>query len=368
MPFVAKKGGEYVGPYDVEDGETVRCPSCGGEMGVRSTHRQGSKIISRHFFHKSDTDCDGESAAHVKLKTIAKSTMDRRFPDATVQLEQGVGDRIADVLVEFPEPRFPYGNGIIVEAQVKHKDKDFSSVFAEYGREGYSVLVSYLGDISGSELKIVSDRFHTVWPEAVPYSSNWSGVDPHFEAVFGTNGEQSRELNVILPFEYYRFRKPELLSPRVLENTEWEYVTEVAFQSLGNEKAKWDVWVHPEGVARLELWQEDLNSDENARFQTIAVLREDISGLRSVFEKVAEMDGGDLFQTKPHWRTIATTDLTGGQGVSGWLTLGKPANGPVMWVLGRKDSRGNTSTMGVEYRKGDEKRLEPLVNALNASL
>lgn len=77
MPFVGKRYGEFVGPYDVEDGSEVQCPQCGGTMGVKATYKQGSKIISRHFFHKSSSDCSGESDAHIKLKTIAKSTLDR---------------------------------------------------------------------------------------------------------------------------------------------------------------------------------------------------------------------------------------------------------------------------------------------------
>ncbi|MDR5657677.1 hypothetical protein RH831_10865 [Halodesulfurarchaeum sp. HSR-GB] len=368
MPFVGMVDGEYVGPYDIDDGESVECPECGGSMGVRSTHRQGGSIVSRHFFHHSDTNCSGESNAHIKLKTIAKSTFDRRFPDSVVHLEKGVGDRVADVLVEFDEPRFPYGNGIIIEAQVKHKDKNFSSVFKEYGNEGYSVYVAYLGDVHGSELKIASNRFHTVWPAAVPSKSRWSGLEEPFEEWFSDSDPTSLEIEVPLPGQYYRFRKTEEVTPRFIEGTEWNHVEAVPFQTKGEEHAWWDVWHHPNNVVRLELWQESEEANGDGRFHTIAVLKEDIERLQSLLEQVDQTDGDDIFDTADYWRTVGTTSLSGGRGVSGWLSLAKPATGPVMWILGRKDAYGNTSTMGIKYRWGDEERMVPLVETLREVL
>lgn len=368
MPFVGMDGGEYVGPYDVDDGESVTCPECGGSMGVRSTHRQGGSIVSRHFFHHSETDCSGESNAHIKLKTIAKSTFDRRFPDAEVYLEKAVGDRVADVLVKFPGKRFPYGRGIIVEAQVKHEDKDFSSVFSEYGIEGYSVYVAYLGDIHGNELKVASNRFHTLWPAAVPSTSRWSGLEDPYEELFSGSESPELEVEVPIPGPYYRFRKTEEITPRFIDDTEWNHVDAVAFQTKGEEHAWWDVWHHPNEVVRLELWQESGDESDYGRFHTIAVLERDIERLRSLLETIEETDGDDIFETANYWRTIATTTLSGGRGVSGWLSLAKPASGPVMWILGRKDSRGNSSTMGIEYRWNDEERMKPLVDKIREAL
>jgi len=62
------------------------------------------------------------------MKSIAASKAKTRWPDASVQLEQSVGERRADVLVVFDEFDHRYGNGIAIEAQHKHEDKDIGRV------------------------------------------------------------------------------------------------------------------------------------------------------------------------------------------------------------------------------------------------
>ena len=96
------------------------------------------------------------------MKSIAYSKLTIEYPDATIGLEQHLGDRRADILVEFPQPRFPESRGISVEVQHKHEDKDVDAVTAEYLAEEHSVLWLAQEDFSGlSSCRLCSFR-HSV--------------------------------------------------------------------------------------------------------------------------------------------------------------------------------------------------------------
>jgi len=66
------------------------------------------------------------------MKAISHSRLEEEFPDANLELEGPVNGRFADVLLTFPEPRSPYGEGIAVEAQYMNKGKDIEGVTEHY--------------------------------------------------------------------------------------------------------------------------------------------------------------------------------------------------------------------------------------------
>jgi hypothetical protein len=101
------------------------------------------------------------------MKSIAYSKFTNEYSDATVESEQRLGDRRADILVEFPEPRFPKGRGIGVEVQHKHEDKDVDAVTAEYHEEGYSVLWLEDADFSGYNVDL--SGVIPTWPHAIQH-------------------------------------------------------------------------------------------------------------------------------------------------------------------------------------------------------
>lgn len=123
MPFLALHDGTEVIPNQVQKGDLLECPKCGDQLKIRDSHRRKGSFVARHFYHaaEEETDCGGESPPHLRMKSIAYSKLTTEYPDATIGLEQQLGDRRADILVEFPQPRFPEGCGIGVEVQHKHQ-------------------------------------------------------------------------------------------------------------------------------------------------------------------------------------------------------------------------------------------------------
>ena len=124
MPYVGLINNRQVGPYQVNADTQVLCPACRTKMGVKKSHYNQDNLIPRHFYHIDKSDCGGESDTHKRMKTLAMYHLQDQFPKANVELEKNIGDRFADVCATFPDPRKPYGKGIVVEAQFKNKDKD----------------------------------------------------------------------------------------------------------------------------------------------------------------------------------------------------------------------------------------------------
>lgn len=172
MPDLGTLDGTRVIPPQVDDGTAVSCPACSRSMAVVKSHKRGSAFVSRHFRHLDPEertefspkrrhgqtaltdltigqDCPGESDEHLKMKSIAFARLEFDFPDATVELESSVDNRIADVLVTFDDPREPYGNGIAVEVQYRNRGKDIESVTDHYLERGYSV--AWLDEVDFSE-------------------------------------------------------------------------------------------------------------------------------------------------------------------------------------------------------------------------
>lgn len=181
MPYLGVLDGEEVVPPEVADGEIVMCPACDDEMSVIPSYERGRSFVSRHFRHKGASDCPGESDTHLKWKAIAYSKLENRYPDATLTFEGAVGDRRADVLVEFPSPdESGLGNGVCVEVQHKNESKDVNSVTEDFLSHGYSVLWldedQFEGDeIGQNDVGLEGGTWIKWWVNQVPTVKEWPG-------------------------------------------------------------------------------------------------------------------------------------------------------------------------------------------------
>jgi len=180
MPFIAHTDqGEAIAPAQANPDSSYTCPSCESELRVRSSHERGETFVSRHFWHVSPSgssvDCEGESDKHRRMKSIAMSKASNRWPDSIVSWESTVGDRRADVLVEFPEKHPRYGNGVAIECQHKNESKDIQVVESDFTDRGYSVLWLYDEQYSGKDVDLDAGEWIVWWANEVPDIEEWSG-------------------------------------------------------------------------------------------------------------------------------------------------------------------------------------------------
>lgn len=181
MPFKALRGGDPVYPEQIEDTDAeFDCFDCDEVVKIRESHTRGESFVARHFWHPSGTPdgCEavgGESWKHQRMKSIAASKAKTRWPDASVQLEQQVGERRADVLVVFDEFHHRYGNGIAIEAQHKHENKEIESVEADFQANRCSVLWLWEEQYEGKDVDFDDGDWSVWWAKAVPSRDEWSG-------------------------------------------------------------------------------------------------------------------------------------------------------------------------------------------------
>lgn len=181
MPFIALIGETRVLPHQASPGTSLTCPACGDAMSLVTAHRRAGAFVARHFRHQVDDTCGGESDSHLRMKLIAFSKLADTYPNAEVTLEASVGTRRADVLVQFPEARFPLGHGIAVEVQHRNNSKDLLATDQDYYDAGYSVLWLSKQHYSGYDVSI--DRIQSVWPEALPRLRGYDGLSWPIESI-----------------------------------------------------------------------------------------------------------------------------------------------------------------------------------------
>lgn len=181
MPFIAQADETRVLPHQVSPGTSLTCPACGDALSVVTAHRRSGAFVARHFRHQVEDTCGGESDSHLRMKVIAFSKLADTYPDAEIALEASVGNRRADILVQFPEARFPCGYGIAVEVQHLNNSKDLLVTDQDYYDEGYSVLWLTNQDFSGYDVSI--PHIQSVWPEALPRLRGYDGLSWPVESV-----------------------------------------------------------------------------------------------------------------------------------------------------------------------------------------
>lgn len=179
MPFVGRKNGEIVTPEEVDDDTKVACLACDGELKPRSAHERSDGFVARHFWHTSQSECQGagggESYKHRKMKSIAVSKAKERWPEATVETEVQIADRRGDVLVEFDGINERYGSGIAIEAQHKNEEKNIQRVSIDFIKNDYSVLWLYEDDYDKNNVNFDGADWRVWWPDQIPSEPNWSG-------------------------------------------------------------------------------------------------------------------------------------------------------------------------------------------------
>lgn len=214
MPFLALHNGTKVIPNQVQKRDSLECPKCDDKLKIRDSHYRKGSFVARHFYHaaEEEVDCGGESPPHLRMKSIAYSKLTTEYPDAVIGLEQQLGERRADLLVEFPQSRFPEGRGIGVEVQYKHEQKDVDSVTAEYLNEEYSVLWLDQEDFSGFNVDL--SGIFPVWPHSVQHDfrNGYHGVIHWLRQPKPAN----LSIDIVLPTEYFAEHSKSL-------HRAWEY-------------------------------------------------------------------------------------------------------------------------------------------------
>lgn len=359
MPYVAESGGDLVSPLDVSVGETIFCPGCGGEMGIRESHYNRGKFIARHFFHKSKGDCPGESNAHFKMKTIAHYYLEDLFPMAEVEEEVGIAGRyIADVLAEFPKPMKPFGKGLAVEVQHKNKGKDIRGTSQAYLRAGHSIYWAYQSDFDGHQLDFVEKRARLVWPDAVPAEHHWSGYHEDVKALYENDFFSPPEVEVNFPQEYWLAHDIEVASPRHGDlQTDWRLVDETWVRSQGRYIEWLTINQAPNDLTFLELWKKD-NKTGTSRFIPIHVAPDDVSHVRAFAEGLQRLSKSDFEIASGEWDTVETMTTTGTASTTDRLSLVADPENDLLVRFRRSDAKGNSRSVSVPFRTDIGEALE----------
>jgi len=143
MPFIAQKDGELVTTHEVgkrfNENEDFRCPSCNSTMGYKKSYHRGNVRIRSHFYHLNNDACSyGESDKHQAMKAEAvRKLRDKYDMYDTIEVEEGIGEHIADVVLKNKNNK--YKKGIVVEVQHKNKGKNIIETTKDYILHGYSV-------------------------------------------------------------------------------------------------------------------------------------------------------------------------------------------------------------------------------------
>ncbi|WP_458210317.1 competence protein CoiA [Haladaptatus sp. NG-SE-30] len=174
MPFRALQNGTVVVPAMIPDQEAVECPECQDVMYPRDGDGR-----ARHFYHPSTdarTSCSiaatGESDTHARCVALAVAALTEQFghqaaqcaPEVTLDVSDSGSEhstRRADALLEFTTPNAFFGNGVIIEVQHRHHEKDIRTTTHDYLTAGYSVAWLSSQDFGTDQLdySVVNDAF-----------------------------------------------------------------------------------------------------------------------------------------------------------------------------------------------------------------
>lgn len=178
MPFVAHTTNDNaVYPWEASSDEIYTCPHCGDPLSLRAGHERGGVSVAPHFWHQSgEQSCSGgESDTHRRMKMIAAGAADGRWPDSVVEIESGVGDRIADVLVTFDGSHPRLGHGIAIECQYRNVSKDVGGVTGSFTDAGYSVLWLESHHFTQNSVDLDAGELIELLPTQLPDHTDWSG-------------------------------------------------------------------------------------------------------------------------------------------------------------------------------------------------
>ncbi|WP_233562816.1 hypothetical protein [Haloarcula sp. Atlit-120R] len=377
MPYLALLDDTRVIPPQVDDGETVSCPVCEQPMAVVKSHERGNAFISRHFRHHEQEqrseistksgqvtfddlattgECPGESDEHLKMKSIAYARLEHDFPDATVELESGVGDRIADVLVTFNEPCHPYGKGIAVEAQYRNHGKDIEAVTEHYLDREYSV--AWLDEADFTEYDVDLSGMLTVWPYAFPSRTGTEGY-PDVTRWLWQEKSVSVSMEVPIPGEFWAsFDK----------SGEWVTVAQRRIRKKGR------AWVtisrSPTGNLTFQLGKKDWGWNADTHRVTVQLEQSDCAELRSFVEtlqpKAFGQESPSEAEREHPWHDLTTAWLAGSPRVTAWLSASLSPDGDVVLSLGKKHPK-ETDRVTVQVDESVVPALQELTDLLETA-
>jgi hypothetical protein len=368
MPYLAMTAaGDRVLPLDVEDDDAVYCPLCEGPLRIRQSHYNRGNFVSKHFTHLPGASCPGESSTHAKLKTIAAMKLREIFTSATIAHEKQIPgtDRIADVVATFDEPIFPMGNGIIVEIQHKHDEKEIGPISWNYLKAGYAVFWAYQSDFEGHEMQFAEHRIRTPWPDAIPITEGADGYPECVQQLLEPDSAPSVPMEVTLPTEYIRAHALEIIPPLRGHYKEgrspegWEKIDSVSLHGKGSVRAWINVLRSPSNHIFLEFWKKD--GRNSPTYLPVHIGSEFPDRFEKFMESAREWFSEEDFEAESrHWIPGASLNFQGTAVCESWLSIAKVPAGPVKIIVGRRDRKGNTRTWAVNYRKGDLGRLAAL--------
>ena len=186
MPFRGRLHGEIVSPAEIDNGQVVACPECGGGM-----YPRGGDEVARHFYHIKEQrgqDCPSaeESDTHRRCKALAAAVLNDEWGEQATRLgvEMGIDvsytptdkdRRQADALVECESRNEFYGSGVVLEVQYRNKSKDIRETTYDYISADYSVAWLEPQHFESEQLEfgLVETLF-----EEYPNRHNWQGPNP----------------------------------------------------------------------------------------------------------------------------------------------------------------------------------------------
>jgi len=366
VPHFAEQQGDLVTPWEVNESDPAYCPFCGGMMGLREAHYNQGKRVKMHFFHRRGGDCGGESDIHRRMKAIARYHLQSLFGHAEVDTEVKIGDCYADVVAMLPWPLKPFGRGLAVEVQHKHKEKDIGRVSHEYLDAGYSVFWAYQSDFDEDEktMRIVPKRARTVWPDALPDREGIEGYPDVIQKLW--SGELATEgfPPIRIPEEYWRVHAIEVASPRHGRyQTDWDLLWDTPLLYTSECKPKVTLNRAPNGDLYLELWTDPHGSGSASHLPVrvgpgdVETLRQFIDQARDVAADAPECSVGDP-------RVLIGGRLAGTSHTWPWIALVDDSDGSLVLQLGRADHKGNERTLEKEFHEGDLDQLDDLHHQL----
>lgn len=366
MPFLGRLNGERVIPPQVSDETTVNCGKCGDPMCVVPSHERGSAFVSRHFSHFEQEQrstlrttgqatfedleqtgaCPGESDEHLKMKSIAYERLQHEFPDARIELEGTVGDRYADVLLTFDEPRSRYCRGIAVEVQYRNHGKNIDAVTDHYLSNEFSVNWLEESDFSGMDVDF--SGILTVWPSAVP---DRQGMEGYPDVVRWLWQEQSPAVSLEVPI-------PGAYWTSFDKSDEWVMVAERSLRQTG--RAWVSVSRSPTGELTLQVSKREPGWNAESHRVTVQLETGDWRSLHTLADSLDEDGFGDgrpsVEERDLPWHDIGTAWLAETSPVTSWLSASISDDGNVVLTLGQKYSTGK-ETVSVQI---DETAVDAL--------
>ncbi|WP_310894146.1 MULTISPECIES: competence protein CoiA family protein [unclassified Haloferax] len=363
MPFSAMNDGERVLPHQVTAEASLTCPKCSDNLTVVTGHHRNGRFVARHFRHQTNEDCAGESIPHLRMKLIALSKLKVEFPNATVSLEKTVGNRRADLLVEFNQPRHPFGHGIAVEVQYRNNSKDLFATDSDYYDQGFSVLWLSEQHYSGYDVSV--NHVQHVWPRALPKLRGYDGLQlPICEP------PESVEVDIILPREYFEANEAKLKrayqeasqSPTLSTPTETSHREKAV---SGNKSSSWvthkQVWLSK----KADLTKRSLQFVESPTGQYFLKLSKGQRGTRpesilvrvtpnevNLVEKIPStiQSAAKKEKQKGEWQDLDICWLKSYESSeTAWFKIKSSRDNQYVMELGQKDLSGNSEIVKTKF-------------------